>query len=974
MGTIYDEYEAYTKKYQAEYGPKTLVLQQVGSFYEIYSADDGLVDMKEVGDMLNIVVSRKNKSILEINRTNHLMAGFPLYTLRKFMNVLVNNSYTVVLVEQVTPPPNPKRAVTQVVSPGTRLDDIEVNDTNNMMSIYFEEIKDWKTSKDIMFVGVSVIDLSTGCSRVGEMCSAINDYYYALDEVYRLVTVYNPREVLLFGKRSSTDVFSYLELGNRYVHNKINAYSKEVLNLSYQAQLLSKVFKGSGLLTIHEHLGLENKMYAAASYVALLQFSYQHNEHILEKIRRPEHISSDNGFVLSYNSARQLNIVSNDASKKSQSLVGMLNTCSTAMGRRSFKERLLSPVTDPIKIEAMYDKVDMLLRDGLFKKTDKHLANIYDLERLYRRLSIGKLNPADFSSIDTSFSNICSLFEVFGEVEGAMSFVEHYKNVIDLEEAPKHHIDNIAGSFFKKGLYEDIDKMHKDLNELLGFFDALAICLNENNEGFYKVDYNERDGYHLSVTPKRYNDSKKRLSKRCFDLCGYQVCFDDITTKPQNTCLKLFHECFDEVNSRISDYKKALSCAVTERYMSFLEEIVDKYEKMFGAVISYVCDIDYYTCCAKNADVQRYRRPKIQNAEKPFVRAKNLRHPIVERISTSIEYIGNDIEIGRNGCDGMLLYGVNSSGKSTISKSIAIALVMAQAGMFVACDEMVYKPYRQVFTRIPTGDDLFKGLSTFSVEICELRNILKRADDHSLVVGDEVASGTEQVSGLSIVSASIIQLCERKASFVFATHLHDLTKIQRVVSLENLRLYHLSVQCVDGKLVYDRKLKEGQGSTIYGIEVCKSLDMGPEFLNLANDIRQGIMELPREILDTKKCRYNFKKYVDCCDICKGKATEVHHINEQNKADKDGYIGRMHKNVFYNLMNVCEKCHGMIHAGKIYVKGFVQTSEGIELDVVNIPGVAASCRQAGMSQQQVVEFMQETHGISITKYKLSKICV
>ena len=100
---------------------------------------------------------------------------------------------------------------------------------------------------------------------------------------------------------------------------------------------------------------------------------------------------------------------------------------------------------------------------------------------------------------------------------------------------------------------------------------------------------------------------------------------------------------------------------------------------------------------------------------------------------------------------------------------------MAQSGMFVACDSMEFYPYKSLFTRILGNDNIFKGLSTFAVEMSELRGILLRANKNSLVLGDELCSGTETNSALRIVYAGLSMLSQKYCSFVFTSHLHQLT-------------------------------------------------------------------------------------------------------------------------------------------------------------------------------------------------------
>jgi DNA mismatch repair protein MutS len=243
---------------------------------------------------------------------------------------------------------------------------------------------------------------------------------------------------------------------------------------------------------------------------------------------------------------------------------------------------------------------------------------------------------------------------------------------------------------------------------------------------------------------------------------------------------------------------------------------------------------------------------------------------------------------------------------------------------------MTFWPYHQIFTRIPSGDDMMKGQSTFVVEISELRNILKRCDSNSLVIGDELASGTESISALSIVSAGIVRLLDAKSSFIFATHLHDICKIKRITNMSDLRICHLAVNYDGEKLIYDRILKEGPGSTIYGLEVCKALGLPVPFMNLANEIRHEIIGNDSNICSIKKSKYNRELYIDKCKICNKNASEVHHIKQQILADENGYIDHVHKNKLENLMNICDECHHDVHRGNIVIDGYKQTSYGIEL--------------------------------------------
>jgi len=308
-----------------------------------------------------------------------------------------------------------------------------------------------------------------------------------------------------------------------------------------------------------------------------------------------------------------------------------------------------------------------------------------------------------------------------------------------------------------------------------------------------------------------------------------------------------------------------------------------------------------------------------------------MRHPIIERIDESTEYIGNDIEINKTG---MLLYGINAAGKSSLMKSVGINIVMAQAGMFVACEEMEYHPYKHIFTRISGMDNIYKGMSSFTVEMTELRNILQRCDKYSLVLGDEICSGTESISALAIVASGIDMLVKNNVGFIFATHLHDLTEIGVVKKHigEYITVKHIHIIIEDNKIIYERKLKDGKGLNTYGIEVCKSLDMPGDFMMLAESIRKEVCGLSLLMVEPVNSKYNNEVFMTKCHVCGEKAVDTHHINYQSLSDENGNFKNFHQNIKHNLMPLCKACHKKHHSGEIDIKGYIQTSEGIEVQV------------------------------------------
>ena len=315
-----------------------------------------------------------------------------------------------------------------------------------------------------------------------------------------------------------------------------------------------------------------------------------------------------------------------------------------------------------------------------------------------------------------------------------------------------------------------------------------------------------------------------------------------------------------------------------------------------------------------------------------------MRHCLIEKIQQTELYVANDVSLGQSfkqGIDGILLYGTNAVGKTSFIRAIGISVIMAQAGLYVPAASYEFYPYKYIFTRIIGNDNLFKGLSTFAVEMSELRTILRLADPYSLVLGDELCSGTESISAASIFVAGIQMLHQKSCSFIFATHLHEITNYDEIVSLHNVGCKHMSV-IYDKKndiLIYDRKLKDGPGTNMYGLEVCKSLNLPQDFLDMAHGIRMKYKPESNSLLDQKQSHFNAKHIKGMCEKCGNKmATEVHHLQYQQDADDNGIIRTadnsltFHKNHPANLLSICEQCHDEIHKTGTKLKK-VKTTKG-----------------------------------------------
>jgi DNA mismatch repair protein MutS len=284
---------------------------------------------------------------------------------------------------------------------------------------------------------------------------------------------------------------------------------------------------------------------------------------------------------------------------------------------------------------------------------------------------------------------------------------------------------------------------------------------------------------------------------------------------------------------------------------------------------------------------------------------------------------------------GILLYGVNAAGKSSLGKAIGLTVLMAQCGIPVPASEMKLIPYTGLFTRILGNDNLWAGMSSFVVEMTEFRSILRSAGKRTLVIGDELCAGTETASATSIVAAGVQTLASRGCHFFFATHLHELAEIPTIANNMAVRPYHLTVRpdtARGGALIYDRTLRPGCGSPMYGLEVCRGLDMDREFLALAVDIRRGMFGDDGR---PRLSRYNAGVVVSACAVCGGRdGLETHHIKPQAAANADGFVATgVHKNTGGNLAVLCGVCHDKHHSGVLEIQGWVDTSSGRQLQFI-----------------------------------------
>ena len=991
INMIYDDYEAVLVKYKSEFGDRTVVLFECGSFFEIYDDGSGRTNMKEIGELLGIIVSRRNKTITEVSRTNFEMAGFPSHALKKFISTLLAHQYTVVLVRQVTPPPNPRREVTEVLSPGTSLD-VVGSESNNLMVIFLDETEKYGGVGHDISMGCTWVDLSTGNSFFYEASTYRRDTCYVFDEMQRLITTHSPREIefISAGHLPTLTIEKIREsvnINGMYIHDRIGSDKKYTL-AKYQNSVLSSVFPSKGMLHVIEYLNMERTPLCAASFTRLIEFVHLHDEQLVQSLSPPQATMGGASMILSSNSICQLDIAK--SSHNDVCMLHLLNVCKTAMGKRYFRHRFLHPSTDTASLDCDFDIMDDMTYPNVIE-CRKHLSCVYDLERLIRKCRLLRLQPFEMAHLYNSLVYSKKASDVLDWSSGASlsEVLEWIEGVFDVDKLSMYSLDSLDDVALFKAPSDDLHRLQSTIEGATKGFTAFV---NTHLETVLKLEYNDKDGYVMTCTAKRWQDLMRQHKKSCFSWISADgeeripVFMDEIHVKPMASCVKLSHTAFDVNNASIVLAKHALSKACASQFKEMLTEFNKRFINELDTIVHDIERLDWMTTCKHNAIVHKLSRPLFLHKESSSrLEITALRHLLIEHCQRDVEYVPNDVRLIDNG---MLLYGINSSGKSSLMKAVGIAVIMAQAGMYVPCTSMSLVPFHHIFTRILTCDDIQRGHSTFTKEILEIRNILWRANEHSLVIGDELCAGTESASAISIVAAGIDRLVRRGSRFLFATHLHDLVDVQEIrdyIDDGKVSVFHLSVHCdpVTQKLVYQRTLRSGSGCSLYGIEVCRAMKMDDDFLEFANNVRQRYVGVHDQLHPGKSSHYNQALYIKKCDICKKPAEEVHHIRHQKDADAMGYIGSHHKNAMFNLVALCRVCHDEVHAGTKHIKGYIFTSNGRELSFENSSAqqdddmkremradILAVFADPSMTKKAKYEMLSRKW--NITKYRIDKI--
>jgi DNA mismatch repair protein MutS len=960
-----EEYFNYQEEYTKKFGERTLVLMNVGAFFEMYETNEQGYDLNEISKILDMVKTKKSSKDPSVGIKNPYMIGFPVESIVANLHTLTENGITVVVIEQTTPPPHPKREVTGIYTPGTNIMSY-TPDNSFVASIYIKEEKQLK-SNSLIIIGISLCDITTGKTFICDASSHSNDERKCFDESVRFLHTYRPKEVIIFTNIQTytlESLKSYLDLTNNNVH-VIGNINQHYFKMSYQTEILKKVYPTHGLIHPLEYIGVEKLPHVAISFVMLLDYIYSANPSILANINVPELFSSTPILYIGNSATLQLNIFDTNTydvnTQKVKCLFDVIDNTNTPMGRRYFINKLNAPYIDTNALQKIYDVTENMINDKKNIIYEKHLSLLSDIEKLHRKMVLGIISINEFYNFTQSMSIILTIFKQIQEHTDLLDYFIFAKKTKTLRKMIERiekiwNIANMKSYMYDKtipiyntGVYSDIDELYEEYTSKINFMDSLCKKLSSfigdssTQHNLITVKKNDRNGYYFSTTQKRAVLLQKKLN----EIPGIKIGKNLIETKsfvfsfPTTKVAKISVPEISVHSDDIISLQNQLKLLVKKYFVNDITEIISEYGNYIKKIIRVLSELDYVVSNAKTSQLYGYSKPTIQDCDFGFVDCTQLRHPIIERIIEH-EYITHDLCIGKPKMKGILLYGLNSSGKSSMMKALGLSVIMAQAGMFVPAKTFTFSPYTAIFTRISGNDNIFKELSSFGVEMIELKAIWKRSNQKTLIIGDEVCRGTEHISGNAIVASTLIKLSNVNSTFIFATHLHDIIKLPQIKQLKTIKAFHLSVSHdpIKDELIYDRQLKEGSGDDVYGVTVAKYIIRDDEFTKLTSEIKDELLGTKSHIIQPVVSKYNSDIYVDTCGICNKKIKRIdgvstldtHHINQQ-KDCHDGLVdGKKYlkKNSKTNLIVLCKECHNKIHDGTINIDKYVMTSDGKKL--------------------------------------------
>jgi DNA mismatch repair protein MutS len=910
---------------------------------------------------------------------NGRFGGFGTGQLHKYAAMLTRENWTVVVFDQQKNEKGPMtREVARILSPGTH---VEASQSENFyLAGLWLDAGTWTDQRVAPRFGVTAMDLTTGSVKTFDGSASGRSDSWSSDTLLHFFQVHQPKELVIWWKGATIDMpveqtlrrILGVPAAQIHIQPAQAALEKQIV----RDDLLRRCFQPKSLLPLKEVLGLKEQ--TERSTTSLLMFVEDHFPAAMEHLHLPIAWTPKDSVYLGNHALTQLNMIT---AKEDDSVLAIFMKTATQMGRRAMRQRLLYPIADAEKLERLYKEVEWCFSPC---EALRHLRQMKDLPRLHRRITLASVSAVDVQDLDQSYQ--CAKLIAAAVAAGPLilpaalaasleNYLADFAAVFDVEKARSASEDQFcltaeagpsvaAIEAAAAAAHADVTRIFKEFSEWAGV------------QGGLRMEYKE-----ASIVINGGKGIMKAVAEKLKETVPTSFKGSTVHAKKSTSSLEI--PALNALYNKILRLREDLARAIKEELPVACDKLAAAHVATWDALEAWVAQVDVSITIAAVAAERGYCRPELVEAPAASVEAVGLRHPLIESQQTRLEYVKHDVHLDDT-TQGWLVYGMNASGKSSLMKATGIAVILAQCGCYVPATKLRLSPFRSLFTRILSTDNLWAGLSSFAVEMTELAEALRRADPWSLVLGDEVCSGTESMSAMAIVGGALQWLEKHGSRFIFATHLHGLpTEALAVTKVWHLRVRH---DPVTDRLTYDRTLHCGPGSSLYGLEVAKAMGLPMEVLQTAHQIRRSLTgETTAAAAPTSD--WNAAVQRRACELCAAPVTrdlEVHHIQPRAGAVAGRLADGTNMNNLRNLVVVCQACHDKHHAGELEIGPVKQTSEGPQREVIQKPKAAAptddqlATIQAelraypNLPASRMIFDLEQRHGIRITAQRLRTI--
>ncbi len=777
--------------------PDAVLLFRVGDFYETFS-DDAIT----ASEILGITLTRRaNGAASSVE-----LAGFPHHALDTYLPKLVRAGKRVAICEQLEDPKMTKklvkRGITELVTPGVSMADtcLDHRENNFLAALHLLDRKVW---------GLALLDISTG-----EFLAAQG----APDYIDKLLAGFGPKELLVErGRRGEAEA----ELSAKYLTFDLDdwIFTADTANTRLLKQFETGSLKGFGVSD------MPAAIIAAGAILHYLDLT-QHT--MLGHITSLRRIEEDRFVRLDKFTIRNLELVQ-PMTPEGKSLREVLDRTVTPMGARMLNRWMLFPLRDPAAINRRLDVVDHFFRDPDTRDSmRRHIEQVGDLERLASKVAVGRITPREVVMLRSALDAIEPVRELclqsgqptlhsYGE---QLNPCTHIRRRIAHEIAADAPISAQKGTVIRPGVNAELD----DLRQIAYQGKDYLLKIQQRESAAtgitsLKIAYNNVFGYYIEVT----NTHKDKVPPEWIRKQTLVNAERYITPE-----LKEYEEKILGAQDRILTLEEQLFAQVVTALAEYIPAI-----QLNASLIARLDCLLSFTVVARE---YKYTRPVVDDSLQ--LTLTEGRHPVIERqLPVGEPYIANSVNLSNDDRQIMMITGPNMSGKSALLRQVALNVIMAQMGCFVAADAAHIGVVDKVFTRVGASDNISLGESTFMVEMNEAASILNNLSRRSLILFDELGRGTSTYDGISIAWAIVEYLHDfgdLHPKTLFATHYHELNEME--ASFPRVHNFNVSVKEIDGRVVFLRKLAAGGSEHSFGIHVAKLAGMPQPIVKRAQQV------------------------------------------------------------------------------------------------------------------------------------------